>query len=405
MKAVILAAGKGTRMWPLTEGKTKVLLPVAGRPFLHFLLQEFIKAGFDEIGIVVGHGKEQIEEFVKANKLKVTLIEQKEQLGTANAIAAAEIFTKGEDFVVTMGDGLYSAEDLKKLVVDDDKIYVACHEVEDATGYGVVVEKDGSIESIVEKPDKPPSNLINLGAYKFTPKIFEAIKNTKLSSRKEYEITDSISMLCKEKVVKSVEFGKTPDFSNLWDILEINELLLAKVQTRIEGKVSDRARIIGPAIIEAGAEVKDGAYIEGPCYIGKDSVIGPNCFIRAGTFIGENCKVGNACEIKNSVIMSGTKVPHLSYIGDSIIGENCNIGAGTITANLRFDHKNVFVNVRGMKIDSEMKKFGTVIGHNSQTGVNVSILPGKIIGCNCLVWPGMVVSDDIPSNDFLKPEK
>jgi bifunctional UDP-N-acetylglucosamine pyrophosphorylase/glucosamine-1-phosphate N-acetyltransferase len=168
--------------------------------------------------------------------------------------------------------------------------------------------------------------------------------------------------------------------------------------------VEEGVRILGPVHISEGARVRSGAYIEGPVVIGPGSDVGPNCYLRPSTSIGENVRVGNACEVKNSIVMDGTHVAHLSYVGDSIIGEGCNLGAGTITANIRFDKKNVRVNIKGKRIDSGLRKLGSIIGDDVQTGINVSLMPGVKVGSNSWIAPSLTVHEDVPASVFLRAE-
>jgi bifunctional UDP-N-acetylglucosamine pyrophosphorylase/glucosamine-1-phosphate N-acetyltransferase len=132
-------------------------------------------------------------------------------------------------------------------------------------------------------------------------------------------------------------------------------------------------------------------------YIGRESRIGPNARIRPSTSIGDNTFVGASCEVKNSIIMRGTRVPHLSYIGDSIIGENCNVAAGTITANIRLDEKVIGVNVKGRMQSTGRKKLGVIMGDAVQTGINANLMPGIRIGSGALIGPATVVLEDVES--------
>jgi bifunctional UDP-N-acetylglucosamine pyrophosphorylase/glucosamine-1-phosphate N-acetyltransferase len=145
--------------------------------------------------------------------------------------------------------------------------------------------------------------------------------------------------------------------------------------------------------------IRSGSYIQGPCYIGENNIIGPNAFIRPNTSIENNCHIGLS-EIKNSTILSNSNVPHFNYIGDSIICENVNLGAGTKVANLRFDDGNVMVKIKGKLINSKRRKLGTIIGPNVKTGINVSIMTGKIIGENSRIGAHTLVIEDV-SPDML----
>jgi bifunctional UDP-N-acetylglucosamine pyrophosphorylase/glucosamine-1-phosphate N-acetyltransferase len=126
--------------------------------------------------------------------------------------------------------------------------------------------------------------------------------------------------------------------------------------------------------------------------IGKSCDIGPNCYIRPSTAIGDNCHIGAGVELKNSIVMNGSKIPHISYVGDSIIGENCNLGAGTKIANLRLDKQNIKIN----GLQTNRRKLGAIIGDQVETGINVSINVGTLIGNNSSFGPGAFVKGVIP---------
>jgi bifunctional UDP-N-acetylglucosamine pyrophosphorylase/glucosamine-1-phosphate N-acetyltransferase len=166
----------------------------------------------------------------------------------------------------------------------------------------------------------------------------------------------------------------------------------------MEGEVDDDSTISGTIRTGPATKILPGSRIEGPVYIGDGSIIGPNCYIRPYTSIGSNVKIGNSCEVKNSIIMGETKIPHLSYFGDSIIGERCNFGAGTITGNLRLDKKTVRMKIKNKFIDSSRIKLGTVIGDDVETGINVNFMPGITIGSGSNIGPGINVSRNIPPN-------
>ena len=205
MKAVIMAAGKGIRMLPLTEEVPKVLVEINGKPFLCYVLENLKKAGYDDIGIVVGYKKQQFPDFLKKYGFKATLIEQKQQKGTGHAVMQARDFTEDEDFIVLGGDNIWSPNDLKGIARDDNLNYVAGYEVKDPEKYGVLVTKGDSLVEIVEKPTKFVGNLINTGLYKFTPEIYRALEKIEKSERGELELTDAISLIASEGKVRVVK--------------------------------------------------------------------------------------------------------------------------------------------------------------------------------------------------------
>jgi NDP-sugar pyrophosphorylase family protein len=160
--------------------------------------------------------------------------------------------------------------------------------------------------------------------------------------------------------------------------------MLARLEPQNLGAVEENVVLKGPVAIGRNTVVRSGSYIEGPVIIGESCVIGPNCYIRASTAIADGCHIGAGVEVKNSIIMRGSKVPHLNYVGDSVIGEGCNLGAGTKVANLRLDKGNV--NIDG--IDTHRRKLGAVIGDNVETGINASINVGSVIGDKTFIGPG-----------------
>ena len=165
--------------------------------------------------------------------------------------------------------------------------------------------------------------------------------------------------------------------------------------------VSTKATITGQVIISGNVKILENAVIRGPAYIGSNTVIGNNCLVRDYSHIGANCVVGNGTEIKNSYIGDGCWF-HMNYIGDSVLGEGCLCGAGAVTANFRFDEGNIPVNIDGEPVDSGLDKFGAIIGHNSKIGVNASIMPGRKIGPNSVVGPGVCLIEDLESETAIR---
>lgn len=394
MKCVILAAGEGKRVHPLTYTRPKVMLPVANKPILERNLINAISAGFSEFIFVVGYKSEMVRDyFGNGNKWKVNIeyVNQGEALGTAHAIRVVEKFVK--DFVVLSGDTIFGKQDIKKIT--ENKNSMGIINVENAKDYGVVETKDKRIIKIYEKMENPFTNIINAGIYHFNKKIFDYIRKTKKSMRGEYEITDSINMMLNNKKLEGIFLKEWKDVVYPWHLLDANEEILKKIDKKIQGNVEKNTTIKGNVIIGKNTVVMSGAYIEGPAIIGNDCKIGPNCYIRPYTSIGDKCHIGNACEVKNSIIMSNSNVPHQSYIGDSIIGENCNLGAGTKIANLRLDKRNIYVILNGEKLDTGRKKLGVIMGDSVQTGINSMMNVGTIVGNFVFIGPGSFASGEI----------
>ncbi|MGC8812291.1 MAG: bifunctional sugar-1-phosphate nucleotidylyltransferase/acetyltransferase [Candidatus Aenigmatarchaeota archaeon] len=370
MKAVILAAGKGTRAFPLTENKPKCMLNVLNRPLLYYIVEKLKNLGIEEMGIVVGYKDKKIKEYFGKN---FKYFKQKKLLGTANALYQARNFVDGK-FLVLNGD-VYFEDSLKEFLKMENTICVSF--VEDTSSYGRVLTKGNNLLKIEEK-SKGGKGLINSGVYIFDEKIFDAIEKTKENdSRKEYEITDSINLISRKVKIYKLK-GYWHDVTFPWDLLKINLHALNKLDDIVIGK---------------NTEVWSSAIIRKPTVIGENCTI-KNCVIESSV-IGNDCTVGEFSIVKRSIVGNSSNVPHLNYVGDSVIGENCNLGAGTKIANLRFDEKEIFAIVKNQKVCTGLKKFGAVIGDGTKTGINVSIYPGRIIGCNKLVKPHSEVIENI----------
>ncbi len=399
MKAIILAAGEGNRMRPLTYTRPKVMLPIANKPILEHLLIEVKKAGIREFIFIVGYRDEQVRNyFGNGDKWGVSInyATQRKQLGTADALKMVRDMVDGNLLLIN-GDIIVRHRDIEALISGSNNT-MSLIEVINTKGLGVVELSEGRVMRIYEKAEQPVSNMANAGLYLFTPDIFEAISRTPKSSRGEYEITASLQlMIDKGDIISYHKINYWLDISYPWDLLSANESLMAEVEPQNLGEVEDNAVIKGPVSIGKDTIVRSGSYIIGPAIIGQNCEIGPNCYIRPCTSIGDNCHIGGAVEVKNSIIMRNSKIPHLNYIGDSIIGEECNLGAGTKIANLRLDKKNIHV----ADIDTGRRKLGAILGDRVETGINVSINVGSMIGNNTFIGPGATASGVISPDSII----
>ncbi|PNX47790.1 MAG: glucose-1-phosphate thymidylyltransferase, partial [Thermoplasmata archaeon M11B2D] len=379
MKCVILAAGEGNRMHPLTYTRPKVMLPIAGKPILEWNLLNARAAGLKEFIFIVSYRSEMVREYFGNGKpwnVKIRYVNQGKPMGTAHAIGTVEPFVR--DFLVLCGDTIFGSNDIKQLTKKGNAIGLI--KIDNPTEYGIVELKGKQVVKISEKMERPSCNVVNAGLYHFNKKIFDCIRNTEKSPRGEFEITDSINMLIEKEPMEAMFLNEWRDVVYPWHLLDANEELLKKMKTKIMGTVEKNVIVKGSIVIGKDSLIRSGTYIEGPAVIGSNSNIGPNCYIRPYTTIGNYCHVGNACEVKNSIIMDYSNVPHLNYVGDSVIGHHCNLGAGTTIANLRLDKKNITVTLNGKKIETKRKKLGAIIGDNVQTGINATINIGSIIG-------------------------
>jgi UDP-N-acetylglucosamine diphosphorylase/glucosamine-1-phosphate N-acetyltransferase len=392
MQVIILAAGEGTRMRPLTHSTPKPMLPVGNRPLVAHTADAAIAAGADELVFVVGYKAETVRSYFgdRYDGVSVTYATQEEQLGTAHAVRAAREHIDGP-FAVLNGDDLYDRASIESLFESSPAI--AAFRVDNPSDYGVLSITDECVTGIIEKPDEPPSNLVNAGAYVFPGEAREWL-DVPQSERGEHELTDVLAHVIEEWEVRAVPLERWLGVGRPWELLEANEWKLGNLDRHIDSEVPANAEIRGPVVVEDGVTIEPGVVIEGPALIRSGANVGPNAYIRGATFIGENCHVGNGVEIKNSVVMHDTNVPHLSYVGDSLLGPNVNLGAGTQVANLRHDGENIEQTVKGERVSTERRKYGIVAGDGAKTGVNTSLSPGVVLSPGATTDSGESVRRD-----------
>jgi len=331
MKALILAAGKGTRLRPLTYTMPKPMVPVMNRPVLFFVIDQAIDGGIKEIGIVVSPDNKEIIQSAVLDEYDTVdvhfeFIVQKEPKGLAHAVRTAQPWLEGSDFVMLLGDNLTEI-DLKEMI---EKFYdtqsdalILVKEVEDPTRFGVVVlDENGNVKELIEKPEVPPSNLAIVGVYLFKPIIHESILRIKPSWRGEYEITDAIAELVKMgKKVNVVKLeGWWIDTGKKDTVLEANFAVLdAYAERRIEGEIDENTRIIGRVIVERGAVIRSSE-LRGPVIIGAGTVV-ENSSIGPFTCIGEDSEIKDS-SISYSVFLDKVKVVGVHGVMDSLVGKN-----------------------------------------------------------------------------------
>ena len=409
MDAIILAAGKGTRLHPLTKNLPKPLFPVAGKPLLNHILDS-LPEKISRVIIVIGYKGDEIRDHVTSNQypFEIIWVIQEKQSGTGHAVHLCKPHIKSEYFFMMYGD-IY----VEKRIIQDiinfplhkkpHQGVIATSEVEFPEKYGCLEINNGLLVKIWEKHPDPPSRNINSGLMILPKDVFSFLETQKMSNRGEIELTDSINKLIENNTTIACYdiLSYWTDTGYPWDLLTANKNGLDQLDSNLEASIPQGVTIIDPISIEKDVTIKPGAYIQGPVIIKEKTVVGPNCYIRKSSFLGEKVRIGNGVEIKNSILLEGATVGHLSYVGDSIIGKDCNLGAGTKVANLKLDDETVHMWINGKKVDSGRRKLGVVMGDNVKTGINVSIMPGIIIGENSKIGAHTIVSSNVPAHSLL----
>ena len=325
MKAIIPAAGEGTRLRPHTFTCPKPMIPIANKPAMDYQIGTLKRLGINEIIIITGYKKEELINFIKTRNygINIRFIEQKNQLGIAHAILQAKNFIK-EDFIVLLGDTIFDA-DLRSVLElhKKTKAYatLSVEKAEDPSKFGVVVQDNGNVRKLLEKPKDPPSNLVITGFYIFNPLIFEFIKKTKKGPKGEYEITDAIQqMLESGNQISCLELtGKRFDVGRPEHLLRANTNFLAHIKNK--NLAIGKPNISGKAEIGKNTRIVGRVNLIGNVSIGENCVIGPNTEII-------NSSIQDGCEIKNtylstSMIQKNSVIEYYGRIMESIIGKNC----------------------------------------------------------------------------------
>ena len=323
MECVILAAGEGKRMRPLTASRPKVMLPLANRPMMEHLMDAAIKAGVSEFILVVGYGEQVVRSYFSDGSKKgvrIRYVTQRRQKGTGDAVLTCRHLID-RPFLIMNGDMLMESRDIEAIISagPDCMGVTSSDHPED---YGVVEVQGTRVTNLVEKSPHPPGNLINAGIYLFSPDIFNILERLTCSSRGEYELTDALGVLIDEKRLNAHQISSWLDVGYPWDLLEANEILLRGIKTEKSGEIEEGVTIKGPVIIGSGTVVKSGTCIDGPCVIGDKCVVGPHAYIRGSTSIGDNCHIG-----AGTVLAGVIEPPSADPV---IIEDNVLIGANAV---------------------------------------------------------------------------
>ena len=344
MKGLILAAGLGTRLRPLTSLRPKPALSVANRPLIYYALDDLVNAGVTDIGIVVSPAThDSLQELVNAYEgITATYIVQDPPLGLAHAVQTAQPFLGDSDFVMFLGDNLFEhgiTPFVDRFREGGASAVLALVPVPDPRQLGVAVVQDGRITELVEKPEVPPSNLAIAGVYVFSKDIHDMIVDLPRGAKNEYQITDAIARLIERgyTVVPGEVTGWWKDTGKAEDILDANALVLARQTPKQEGTVKD-STITGNVVIEAGAKVRYST-IEGPALIAAGASV-QHATIRPNTTIEQDARVAHT-EIGDSIIGRGSTVEYAKRLTRSLIGAEATISSDDAASLTIGDHATV----------------------------------------------------------------
>ena len=329
MKALILSGGKGTRLRPITHTGAKQLVPIANKPIIFYVIENIVKLGIKDIGIVISPETGEVIKKTIGNgarwNVNIKYILQQEPKGLAHAVKVARDFLGQDSFLMYLGDNLLGG-DIKqfyqKFKEKKPEALILLKEVENPSSFGVAqVNKEGEVIKLEEKPKNPKSNLALVGVYLFSSAIHRAIDKLKPSTRGELEITDAIQNLIKDnkKIISHVVTDWWLDTGKKDDLLKANTIVLDElINRRIKGTISKNSQIDGRVVIPKTSKIIDSD-IRGPVTIGENVVI-ENSFIGPFTSIGDDCQI-NKSNIEHCVILNNCQISKINNLRDSLIGK------------------------------------------------------------------------------------
>lgn len=392
-QAVVLAAGEGERLRPFTASKPKVMIKIANKPILQYVVEALERNGIRRILFVVGYKKEKIMDYFEDGKelsVEIDYVVQKHLLGTGDALKQAEGKTD-DRFLVLSGDNVIEADTISDSELlnagETETAILIKPQQQDVSKYGVVTVENGKVTDIIEKPGEEISNLVNTGIYAFHDlDIFEFVDGDLTSGLR--------SMIQQGKPVKACEtHGAWLDAVYPWDILGLNDIVLKANPAKIEGKIERSVTMEGRVTVGKKSVIRANSYVKGPVIIGENCEIGPNACIFPSTSIGNDVTIGAFTEIKNSVLSDMVKIGSFSAIQNSILDVGSYAEGGFIARSEDAD-----IQIGG---EYHHVKVGAMVGENCEMGSNVIANPGTIIGNRCKVNSMKELNGKIPDGSWV----
>ena len=362
MQAIILAAGEGSRLRPLTQNRPKALLPAAGKPILGHVISSLHAAGIHDIIVVVGYRSEMVMKYLSAFP-DISVVHQANQLGTADAVAAALPLVT-DDLLILPGDNYISSASIRALLKHSNSILIT--RSKESARYGVLTLKDNYILSIQEKPKHVTTMLISCGAYHISQSLCASIPSY------GYDMTDFFDATISHVPFTAVHTDEWEDAIWPWHLLGLNNSLLLHIPTLKQGTISSHAVIEGPVFIGKRATIGPYTHIKGPAYIGEDVILSSHVGIGPGCSIGARSYIGAFTALSHSLLMEDVTIQEQGYIADSVIGERTHIHAATKL----IPGKGVMKMPQGDLVESS---FGAIIGSDAIIGAG-SMISHAIIG-------------------------
>jgi len=380
MQAVILAAGEGKRLRPLTRSRPKALIPVGNRPVIDYVIDALLACGIREIIVVVGYRKEQVIRHLNTLDEQVEVVVQEKQLGTAHALLQAKDLLKGR-FLVLPGDNFINSASIARIRDVRNAVLVKEHPY--PSNFGVVVTRRGFVTSIVEKPALAPSFTISTGIFSLDLDFFSCIQDN--------DLTDAVgTFIGSEKKLRAVPADDWQDAVYPWDLLQMNQKLVPSAPPEKAGEVSGTCVIQGQVRIGKGSRVGPGTCIIGPVVIGPGCEIGPHACIMPFSSIGARVRIEPFTVVENAILMDDTEVGSHSRIKDTVVAEGVHLE----------DHVSTVTGAPLMEIQGEQIKgrFGAILGEKVRAGP-FTTFEGAIVGNSVRIGGGSRIRSTVAYED------
>jgi len=393
LKAVILAAGEGIRLRPLTLYKPKVMIKVANRPILEYVVRALAQNHVRDIIMIVGYRRERIMTYFEdGQKLGVNISYevQDKQLGTAHALSLAEGKT-GERFLVLPGDNIADPSMVKDILASDEPYSIAVTESQLPSKYGVVLLKGRQVTGVVEKPESNLGNLISTGLFHMSSRVFSHIRSCASAGHHDITAVFQSILASGERIAAVKTAARWSDVVYPWDLLDLNARVLTEGAGAVAGTIESGVHIRGNVQVGEGSVIRSGTYIEGPVRIGRGCDIGPNVCLLPSVSIGDNVNIQSSTEIRNSLVMNDVTIGPGALVSHSVIGDGSRLGAHFVAGA----EKAQVILEREIHV---VPALGVILGEDTVVGNCVTVEPGVFIGSSCRIGSLRNIPKNVPDN-------
>lgn len=375
-RALVLAAGEGTRLRPLTKHRPKPMLPAGTSPILEHVFDALIEGGIADLHVVVGYEADRVRSYFGPSYrgVPVTYHRQKTQLGSGDAVLAGESAIDTDTLVVN-GDQLFDPSLVEAVIETHDPTEAIATlglvESEHAPSYGAVSLENSQVIELIEKPSGDRYRLLNAGVYALSPEVIAALEDTDRTDGELALTTTLADLVGSDHLVRGVTVeGRWKDATYPWDLIVLTRTVLDSREARIT--------------VHDDATVHDSTVLRGPVAIGADAVVGPNTTVGPSTAIGRNCTVESNVTIEHSLIDADCRIGSGSALLEAVMGAGVSIGPGTVIPGGPSD----------LPIDDVYHRdidLGAVVADRVSFGGGVTVTPGTLVGPNVSVSSGTTI--------------